>query len=73
MFLGNVKPALSIGGAFGGCIVDFIFPPVMRIFSGAGVVSPEEDFALTFWAFAAFPATISTCAAMVDAANTFGA
>lgn len=31
MFLPTAKPILSIGGALGGCIVDFIFPSLMYI------------------------------------------
>ena len=31
MFLPTAKPIFSIGGAFGGCIVNFIFPCLMYI------------------------------------------
>ena len=75
MFLANVKPALSIGGALGGCIVDFIFPSVMWIFYNKELewYHPKKILLWLFAAFGAIAAAISTYTAIVDAINTFGA
>ena len=73
MFLANAKPALSIGGAMGGCVADFVFPSLMWIFyyKETKWYHPKK---LALWVFAAFgavAAAISTYTAVVDAIKAF--
>lgn len=75
MFLANVKPALSIGGALGGCIVDFVMPSLMWITYNKELVwyHPKKLLLWLFAAFGAVAAVIATYTAVVDAIKTFGA
>ncbi|EAY07524.1 hypothetical protein TVAG_124970 [Trichomonas vaginalis G3] len=72
IFLPNVRPALSIGGAFGGGITNFFLPPLMYIF-----VYQKTKKDVMFWVMAFFSglglvfAGISTYESVIDAINAF--
>lgn len=73
MFLPTAKPILSIGGALGGCVVDFIFPSLMYL------VYHWNDYSKTSFKFivlylctlfGAVTGVIATYQAVVDAINS---
>lgn len=75
MLLPSAKPALSIGGALGGCLVDFTFPSVMYI-----VLHKPDNKPWYYWktvlngllaAFGIVTAVIATYKAIEDAINAF--
>ena len=74
MFLPSAKPALSIGGALGGCIVDFVFPALLYI------KFYKDRYKLSNWRmvlnmifiiFGIVAAVIATYQAIVDAIDIF--
>lgn len=73
MFLPTAKPILSIGGALGGCIVDFIFPPLMYVVYHW---NEEKKFGFKYIvlylciAFGAVTGAIATYQAVVDAIDS---
>ena len=73
MFLANAKPALSIGGAMGGCVADFVFPSLMWIFhyKEHKWYHPKKIPLWLFAIFGAVAAAISTYTAVVDAIKAF--
>ena len=73
MFLPTAKPILTIGGAFGGCIVDFVYPSIMYI------VFHRNDYSWHNWRnilcvlcalFGLATAAIATYQAVIDAINS---
>lgn len=72
IFLPRAGPALSIGGAFGGCLVDFFFPALMWF-----VISKKRWFhwqnllCLLFAAFGLVSCVIATYQAVLDAIDAF--
>lgn len=72
IFLPNARPALSIGGAFGGCLVDFFFPALMWV-----VISKKKWFhwqnilCIIFAIFGLVCCVIATYQAIVDAINEY--
>ncbi|OHS98655.1 Transmembrane amino acid transporter protein [Tritrichomonas foetus] len=72
IFLPNAGPALSIGGAFGGCLVDFFFPALMWI-----VISKKKWYhwqnilCILFAIFGIVSCAIATYQAIVDAIVAF--
>lgn len=75
MFLPNVKPALGIGGALGGCIVDFIFPSIMWIqnsrHNGGSIKEFKNILCILFSIFGLVAAILSTYQAVIDAIAAF--
>ena len=74
MFLPSAKPALSIGGALGGCLVDFTFPCVGYLVYHKGSHKWYYYKFLLVGLFAVFgvvSAVISTYQAIVDAIAAF--
>ncbi|OHT00267.1 Transmembrane amino acid transporter protein [Tritrichomonas foetus] len=74
MFLPSAKPALGIGGALGGCLVDFVFPAVLYI------RFHKDDFPLYHWkailcilfgVFGLVAAVIATYQSVMDAIAAF--
>jgi amino acid permease len=72
MFLPNIRPALAIGGALGGSLSNFIFPPLIWI--------RMSDKKLTHWTnilcillciFGVIAAIVSTYESVVDAIKQF--
>lgn len=74
MFLPSVKPALSIGGALGGCLVDFVFPSVLylKLHRGEEPLYHWKNVLLIIFAiFGIVAAVISTYQSIVDAIDSF--
>ena len=72
MFLPNARPALSIGGALGGCLVDFFFPSFIWIkISKQKLLSVQNVLCALFALFGVVSAAISTYQAIVDAIKAF--
>ncbi|OHT01592.1 Transmembrane amino acid transporter protein [Tritrichomonas foetus] len=72
MFMANAKPALAIGGAIGGCVVDFVFPSIMWIkVSGEKIYNYKNILCILFAVFGVVVAVISTYQAVVDAIAAF--
>lgn len=74
MFLPSVKPALSIGGALGGCLVDFVFPSVLylKLHRGEQPLYHWKNVLLIIFAiFGIVAAVISTYQSIVDAIDAF--
>lgn len=74
MFLPSVKPALSIGGALGGCLVDFVFPSVLYLKLHRGVLPLyhwKNALLIAFAIFGILAAVISTYQSIVDAIHAF--
>ena len=74
MFLPSVKPALSIGGALGGCLVDFVFPSVLYLKLDRGkhpLHYWRNVLLIAFAIFGILAAVISTYQSIVDAIHAF--
>lgn len=72
MVLPNSGPALAIGGAFGGCLVDFAIPALLWfMYSKEKWYSPGKLFCLLFAIFGIFSAGISTYLAVADLVTSF--
>lgn len=74
MFLPSVKPALSIGGALGGCLVDFVFPSVLYLKLHRGLhplYHWKNALLIAFAIFGILAAVISTYQSIVDAIHAF--
>lgn len=73
MFLPTSKPILSIGGALGGCVVDFIFPSVMFLVYHWKYYSKYSFKFIVLYLcpiFGAVTGIIATYQAVVDAINS---
>ena len=72
MILPEVRPALEIGGAFGGCLTNFFFPPMLWVKqSDQKIYHPTNILCILFAAFGVISAAIATYQAVVDAIETF--
>lgn len=72
VFLPNARPALSIGGAMGGCLVDFFFPAIMWLkLSKKKLYHPQNIACIILAIFGIGTAIISTYQAVVDAIDAF--
>lgn len=72
LFLPRVGPALSIGGAFGGCLVDFFFPAIMWIkMSKKKWYHWQIILCILFAIFGLVSCAISTYQAVLDAIDAF--
>ena len=72
MFLPNASAALSIGGAFGGCLADFFFPPMMWMkISKKPIYHWQNILCIIFSIFGVVACVISTYLAVVDAIKAF--
>ena len=72
MFLPNAGPALSVGGAFGGCLADFFFPPAMWIkISKKPLYHWQNILCMIFSLFGVVACVISTYLAVIDAIDSF--
>ena len=72
VFLPNARPALAIGGALGGCLVDFFFPPFIWIkLSKKKFCSVQNVLCAIFALFGLVSAGISTYQAIEDAIKSF--
>ena len=72
MFLSNIQPALSIGGAAGGAIDSFVFPPVMWVaLSKRPKTSLKNVLMLIYAAFGFVVSVICIYQAFVDAITEF--
>ena len=72
LFLPRVGPALSIGGAFGGCLVDFFFPAIMWIkMSKKKLYHWQNILCIIFAIFGLVSCAISTYCAILDAIDAF--
>jgi amino acid permease len=70
--LPKAGPALSISGAFGGCIVDFFFPAVMWIKnSGKPYYNYQNILCILLAAFGIITAAIATYISILDAIAAF--
>ncbi|EAY23611.1 Transmembrane amino acid transporter protein [Trichomonas vaginalis G3] len=72
MFLPNVGPALSIGGAFGGCLADFFFPPAMWVKISKKPISHWQNILnIIFAIFGIICCIIATTLAIIDCIKAF--
>lgn len=72
IFLPRAGPALSIGGAFGGCLVDFFFPAIMWFkLSKKRWFHWQNILCLLFALFGLVSCAIATYQAVVDAIDAF--
>jgi amino acid permease len=72
MVLPKVRPALEIGGSFGGCLTNFFFPPLLWLWSSK---KPKTHWSnilmILFIAFGAISSAIATYEAVIDCIHTF--
>lgn len=74
MFLPDVKTALGIAGALGGCVVDFVFPSIFWIVYHKNEYKKSDYrniLCVIFAVFGCITAVISTYQAVVSAINSF--
>jgi amino acid permease len=73
LFLPKAGPALSVGGAFGGCIADFFFPAFMWFkLSQKKWYSFSNIICLIMAGFGVLAAALATYIAIIDAISAFG-
>ena len=71
MFLPQAKPAMGISGALGGCIVDFVFPPVLWVMYYKPRCDVQTVLCIIFAVFGVVCAGISTYEGILDAIEEF--
>jgi sodium-coupled neutral amino acid transporter 11 len=72
MILPKVRPALEIGGAFGGCLTNFFFPPLLWLWDSKKPKTHWSNILLMlFVSFGAISSAISTVEAVKDFIKTF--
>ena len=72
MVLPKVRPVFEIGGAFGGCLSNFFFPPMLYFLqSGKRWYNPKSLGLIFFSLFGIFTCAICTYQAILDAIETF--
>ncbi|EAY08727.1 hypothetical protein TVAG_251530 [Trichomonas vaginalis G3] len=72
MFLTDIKPVVGIGGAIGGCIVNFSFPALMYIrASDQKFTYYKNVFASLFGIFGIACGGVSTYIAVIDVIKMF--
>ena len=72
MFMKEAKPVLAIGGALGGCIVDFVFPAVLAIKNSERSKAHYKNIlCMVFAGFGIIVGILATYQAVIDAINSF--
>lgn len=72
MVLPDIRPALEIGGAFGGCLTNFFFPPMLWLKqSDKPFYHPTNILCILFVMFGLTSALIATYEAVIDAIHAF--
>ncbi|KAH0791191.1 Transmembrane amino acid transporter protein [Histomonas meleagridis] len=73
MFLPTAKPILSVGGALGGCLVDFVYPALFWLFThkDKGFGHWKNILCILLGIFGLVAAVISTYQGVLDAINSF--
>ncbi|KAH0793824.1 Transmembrane amino acid transporter protein [Histomonas meleagridis] len=74
MFLPDIKPVLAISGAFGGCLVDFVYPAVLWIIHHRSVYKTfdyRNILCVLFALFGLATAAISTYQSVISAIDAF--
>ena len=71
MFLPQAKPAIGISGSLGGCIVDFVFPPVLWVMYYKPKWNLETILCILFAIFGFVTAGVSTYESVLDAISEF--
>ena len=72
MIMPNVRPIFEIGGAFGGCLSNFFFPPLLYYKNLGKKWYKAESIGLILFALWGFVAmVIATAEAVIDAIDTF--
>lgn len=72
MFFPNVRPIMAIGGAVGGCMTNFFFPPTFYLIASPKKWSTWTHILLIIMAiFGVITTGISTYEAVVDAIDAF--
>lgn len=72
MFMKEAKPILAIGGALGGCIVDFVFPAILAIKNSERKLSHYKNvLCILFAIFGIVVGILATYQAVIDAINSF--
>ncbi|KAK8866538.1 hypothetical protein M9Y10_009502 [Tritrichomonas musculus] len=72
MIMPNVRPVFEIGGAFGGCLSNFFFPPLLYFLqSGKRWYHPKSIGLLVFSLFGLGCCGICTYQAVLDAIDSF--
>jgi len=67
MILPKVRPVLEIGGAFGGCLTNFFFPPILWIKQSSHPMTHWTNILLILFSlFGLFSAAIATYEAILD-------
>lgn len=72
MVMPNVRPIFEVGGAFGGCLSNFLFPPILYWWnSGKKWYHIQSLLLMAFAGFGLLSAAIGTWQAVVDAIKSF--
>ena len=72
MFLPKAKPILAVGGAIGGCVVDFVYPAILwYLYFKPPVKTVEFWLVLLLGVFGLITGVISTYQAIVDVIDAF--
>ena len=72
MFLPSIKPALSVSGSLGGCIVNFMYPGILYAkHSSEPLTNWKNILAILLAVFGLVAGVISTYQAVVDAIKEF--
>jgi amino acid permease len=72
MFLPQAKPVLAVGGAIGGCVVDFVYPPLLWYLHFKPAVKTWEFWLiLLLGVFGLVTGIISTYQAILDVIKAF--
>ena len=72
MVMPNVRPIFEVGGAFGGCLSNFLFPPILYWWnSGKKWYHIKSLLLMAFAGFGLLSAAIGTWQAVVDAIDSF--
>ncbi|KAK8835623.1 hypothetical protein M9Y10_042336 [Tritrichomonas musculus] len=71
MFLPQCKPAMTIGGALGGCLGCYTYPSILNILSSERKWTVSNVLSGLFAIFGTIIAVISTYTSVVDAINAF--
>lgn len=71
MFLPQCKPAITIGGALGGCLGCYTYPSILNILASDRKCTLSNVFCGLFAFFGVVIAAISTYTSVIDAINAF--
>lgn len=73
MFLSTAKPALSVGGALGGCVVNFMYPGLLSLYADKPIFQLKHTPQILLVLFGFVSGCISTYISVIDAIKSFKA